>query len=229
MSGRWLVGVLLLVACGGSSGNGSSTGLPSWATLSSLNQAQAARLCDWMNYNQGGYGRSVTCLDGSQQTTDADKASCVQVVPQVGIDCPTLTVGDVESCVNVIGPMLCEVTTSAACANLAACLGPPSCHPSIYLPWVIESSNGTPVSCGQAGVFYVEALVNTQAYEVDCQAGQTLGTMSIPVAGPGSYTIVVSLLDIDRVDVVAPTPPLTVSIPQTCADVTTIEAVFVLP
>jgi hypothetical protein len=228
MSGRWLVGALLLVACGGSS-NESSTGLPSWATFSSLSQTQAARLCDWVNQNQGGYGRSVTCSDGSQQTTDADKASCVQVVPQVGIECPTLTVGDVESCVNVIGPMLCAVTTSAACANLAACLAPPPCLPSIFLPWVLQSSNGTPVTCGQAGAFYVEAFVNTQAYETDCLAGQTLGTMEIPAAGPGSYRIVVSLLDSNRLDVVPPTPALTVSIPQTCADVTTLEAVFILP
>ena len=228
MSGRWLVAVLLLAACGGS-GNGSGTGLPAWATFSSLNQAQAARLCDWVNHNQGGYGRSVTCSDGSQQTTDADKASCVDVVPQVGIECPTLTVGDVENCVNVIGPMPCAVTTSAACANLAACLAPPSCRPSIFLPWAIASSNGTPVTCGQAGAFFVEAFVNTQAYEVDCLPGQTRDTMDIPVAGPGSYTIVVSLLDISRFDVVPPTPPLPVIIPQTCADVTTPEAVFAVP
>src|SRR5262245_59806531 len=96
MPGRLLVGVLMLVACGG--GNGSGTGLPRAATFSSLTQAQAGRLCDWVNQYQGGYGRSVTCADGSQQTTDVDKASCVQVIPQVGIECPTLTVADVENC-----------------------------------------------------------------------------------------------------------------------------------
>ena len=228
MSGRWLLGGLFLVACGGSN-DGSSSGLPRSATFSALTQAQAGRLCDWINQNQGGYGRSVTCLDGSLQTTDADKASCVQSVPLVGIECPTLTVADVENCVNVIGPMLCEVATSPVCANLAACLAPPPCLPSIVVPWGIESGSGTPVSCAAAGAFYVEAFVNTQAYEVDCLGGQTFGTMEIPAAGPGNYSVVMSLLDSNRLDVVPPTPPLTVTIPQSCADVTTIEAVFVVP
>jgi hypothetical protein len=228
MSRRLLVGVVLLVACGG--GNGSSTGLPRSATFSSLTQAQAGRLCDWVNQNQGGYGRTVACPDGSQQTTDADKAGCVDFVPQLGLACPTLTVADVENCVNVIGPRLCEVTTSAACANLAACLAlAPPCVPSIFVPWSIESATGTPVSCAVAGASYVEALVNTYPYETDCLAAQTGGTLEIPAAGPGSYNLVVSLLDINRLDVVAPTPTLPVTIQQTCADVTTPEAVFRLP
>lgn len=221
-----MVAALVPVAC--DSGNGLSTTLPRSATLASLTQMQAATLCDWTNARQGGYGRSVTCLDGTEQTTDADRVSCVGVIPQVGIACPTLTVADVETCVKAIGPMLCEITTNPACGNLAACLETP-CLPSIVVPWVLERNTGTPVTCVMAGAFYVELSVNTQAYEAPCGGTQTMGTMQVPVAGPGNYTLVVSLLDSARVDVVPPTPPLTVTVPQSCADVTTIEAVFTLP
>ena len=54
--------------------------------------------------------------------------------------------------------------------------------------------------------------------------------MRIPAAGPGSYTIVVSLLDINHNDVVPPTPPLTVVVPNTCGDTPTpYDAVFDIP
>jgi len=46
-----------------------------------------------------------------------------------------------------------------------------------------------------AGAFFVQAVVNTQPYETDCLSSQTLGTLEIPAAGPGTYNVAVSLLD----------------------------------
>jgi hypothetical protein len=110
-------------SCAGGNGGGSdSSGLPKNATLGSLTTAQAGILCDWENDKQGGYGRTMVCSDGSQETTDPDHASCVGSVPNAGADCPTLTVGDIEDCANAIGADLCEVTTAAACHNLWQCL-----------------------------------------------------------------------------------------------------------
>jgi hypothetical protein len=215
-----------LGSCGG--GNGSGTGLPRSATFAGLTEAQAARLCDWANLKQGGYGRTVTCSDGTQEVTHADNLSCVESIPYVAVACPTLTVADVENCVNAIGADLCQTTTHPACANLAACAGA-TCLPRIYIPWALESAAGAPVTCGTAGARYVGATVNTQPFEVDCPASLTQGTMSVSAAGPGSYTIVVSLLDSLRADVVPPTPPLTATVATSCADVTTLEAVFVIP
>jgi hypothetical protein len=118
-------------------------------------------------------------------------------------------------------------------ASASGCIidsDPGPCLPNIYIPWSLErSGTGAPVTCGSAGAYYVEGFVNTQAYEDDCLAGQTLGTLTIPAAGPGNYTIVVSLLDAARYDVVPPTPPLPVTIPNSCASITTDEAVFLIP
>jgi hypothetical protein len=127
----------------------------------------------------------------------------------------------------------------AACLGLATsasgCIidsndgGP--CLPSIFVPWaLVRAGTDVPVTCATAGAFTVEAFVNTQPYVVDCLAGQTFGTMEIPVAGPGNYTIVVSLLDANDNDVVPPTPPLTETVPNSCQSITTrYDAVFEIP
>jgi len=109
---------------GGNGGAGTSSGLSRTATVKSLSSAQAATLCDWQSAKQGGYGRSVNCADGSMQTTDPDKATCVSAVSVVGGLCPTLTVGDIEDCANASKTDLCSFDTQAGCANLRACIGP---------------------------------------------------------------------------------------------------------
>lgn len=109
---------------GTNGGTGASSGLLRTATVKSLTSAQAATLCDWQNGKQGGYGRSVTCADGSTQTTDPDKATCVSAASLVGSLCPTLTVGDIEDCANASQTDLCSFDTQAGCANVRACIGP---------------------------------------------------------------------------------------------------------
>jgi len=56
-----------------------------------------------------------------------------------------------------------------------------------------------------------------------------LGTAAIPVAGAGDYTIVMSLLDANRLDVVPATPAMTVRLSSGCGVLTTDEAVFEIP
>ena len=102
------------------------------------------------------------------------------------------------------------------------------CDPRIDIPWALERG-GFPVTCATAGAYTVEAFVTDRAYVVDCNAAQTLGTMSVPVLGVGSYNVVMSLLDINDNDLVPPTPPLQVNVPSACAVVTTPEAVFEIP
>jgi hypothetical protein len=115
--------VLAASSCGGGNGGGSnSSGVPSSATLASLTTAQATTLCDWENEKQGGYGRTVSCSDGSQQTTDPNQATCVGSVPNAGADCPTLTVGDIEDCANAIGADICQVSTAPGCHNFWQCV-----------------------------------------------------------------------------------------------------------
>jgi hypothetical protein len=128
---RLLIGIVIAAtggffttSCGsGSGGVGNSSGLPRSSTVGSLDSSQAATLCDWENAKQGGYGRSVSCPDGSTQTTDANRAYCVSAVPYFATYCPTLTVGEVEDCANALGTNICNIATEPACAPVAACLG----------------------------------------------------------------------------------------------------------
>jgi hypothetical protein len=118
-----LLAVIVTSSCGSSGGGaGTSSGLPRSSTLASLTPGQDGTLCDWENDKQGGYGVSMTCAVGPAQDTDTDKASCVASVPGFGAGCPTLTVGDVEDCVNAIGTNLCAMATSPGCANINTCL-----------------------------------------------------------------------------------------------------------
>jgi len=109
---------------GAKGGAGASSGLSRTATVKSLTSAQATTLCDWQTAKQGGYGRSVTCADGSMQSTDPDQATCVSAVSLVGSLCPTLTVGDVEDCADASQTDLCSFDTQAGCAKVRACIGP---------------------------------------------------------------------------------------------------------
>ena len=119
-----LLSVPLLLSCGpstGLNGVGPSSGLPRTAAIGSLSPSDAGILCDWTNAKQGGYGRAVSCADGTQQGTDPDKTSCVQSVGDYGGSCPTLTVADVEDCADATGTNVCAFGTTAACDKLAAC------------------------------------------------------------------------------------------------------------
>ena len=102
-------------------GGGSSSGVPRTTTIATITSAQAGTLCDWTEGKRGGYGRVVTCPDGSQQSTDADKPTCLTMTPQLGALCPGLTVGDVEDCANAIGTNLCSMATAAGCSRVNSC------------------------------------------------------------------------------------------------------------
>jgi hypothetical protein len=130
MKRSWLVIACLIlvgvgsIACGPGSGSGPgpSSGLPRSSTFADLTTDQVGILCDWINERQGGYGRHVSCPDGSTQDTDANKSECVGAAPVVASYCPALTVADVEDCTNAVLTDLCSLPNQAACANLNACL-----------------------------------------------------------------------------------------------------------
>ncbi len=111
---------LLLLAIASCGSNESQ--LDSSKHLGDLTPAEQDQLCDTTNNLQGGYGRSVTCSDGSTQTTDKDRATCVTGVPAAASLCPNLTVGDGVGCSTAIGTDLCRFTTEAKCKALRDCL-----------------------------------------------------------------------------------------------------------
>lgn len=128
----FLVGSVISVSCGGgalgagdggrdSGDDGASSGLPRGTTIANLTPAQAGRLCDWGDNKEGGYGRTVTCPDGSTVSNDPDQASCVTTLPLVGVGCPATTVGDIEDCLNAIGTDLCALESAPECDRFRSC------------------------------------------------------------------------------------------------------------
>jgi hypothetical protein len=127
-------GTLISVSCGGGTlgradagptpagadarAVGNSSGLPRETTIANLTAEQVGRLCDWGDNREGGYGRTVTCPDGSSVSNDPDMATCVLNLPLFGSSCPGATVGDAEDCLNAVGTDLCTLETAPECERL---------------------------------------------------------------------------------------------------------------
>ena len=110
MRGAWawrglaLLAVVWAAACGSDLGPplpdpGPSSGLDTSLMLNGLTKAQAQSFCDWVAGRFGGYGRGVTCSDGSTLSAESSQAQCVNDWMTASPSCP-LTVGDFEECVN---------------------------------------------------------------------------------------------------------------------------------
>ena len=82
--------------------------MPRTAKVGTLSAADVARLCDWTNQQQGGYGHHVTCAGSEDMSTDPDQKTCTDGQPDIAAHCPDLTVGDVEDCTNALGTDLCK-------------------------------------------------------------------------------------------------------------------------
>lgn len=104
-----------------SCGSGASSLDPN-TRIADLNPDQQKQICDEIADAQGGYGRRVTCPDGSIQKTDANQAECLGAVPTLKQFCPDLTVGDNLSCVDSTGHDLCAFPTAPTCKTLRDCI-----------------------------------------------------------------------------------------------------------
>jgi hypothetical protein len=99
-----LVAVVGAAACGSDLGPplpdpGPSSGLPTSLMLNALTKDQAVAFCDWIAGRFGGYGRGVTCSDGTSLSARGNQAECVNDWMTASPNCP-LSVGDFEECVN---------------------------------------------------------------------------------------------------------------------------------
>lgn len=124
-SGVRIAALLLLtglLSTASSCGGGPSSGLNRSARLGTLTEAEQKKLCDWSNGEQGGYGRSVSCKDGSTQGTDTSSMGCVEGQVAAGVLCPTLTVAHFEDCTTAVADDLCLFPTAKACAEIRACI-----------------------------------------------------------------------------------------------------------
>jgi hypothetical protein len=117
--------VAALAACGSDVGPtlpdpGPTSGIDSSKMLNALTKDEATAFCDWTAGRFGGYGRGVTCTDGSTLAARGSQAQCVNDWMTASPTCP-LTVGDFEECVNgaVVKPRC--TTIPAVCSGVAFC------------------------------------------------------------------------------------------------------------
>jgi hypothetical protein len=106
---------LVIGACGPDLGPplpdpGPSSGLDASKMLIDLTREEAAAFCDWTAGRFGGYGRGITCADGSTLSARQSQAQCVEDWTTANPNCP-LSVGDFEECVNggVVEPRCASV------------------------------------------------------------------------------------------------------------------------
>jgi hypothetical protein len=115
--------LLAALGCGGGAPQegGDGLNLPRASTVVSLTPDEGAHLCDWINQEEGGYGRTMDCALNGPVATDASQSTCVAGLPDLASVCPGLTVADLEDCTLARGTDLCKYFTAAACAPLRAC------------------------------------------------------------------------------------------------------------
>lgn len=109
---------LAMLACGSNDG----APLDPAKHLGELTSAEQEQLCDATNDPQGGYGRQVTCSDGSTQVTDKNRDSCLASLDMVAAGCPDLRVGDAVDCSEAIGTELCRFATEPRCKTVRDCM-----------------------------------------------------------------------------------------------------------
>jgi hypothetical protein len=120
-----IAAVVAIVACGSDVGPplpdpGPTSGIDPSKMLNALTRDEAAAFCDWTAGRFGGYGRGVTCSDGSTLSARGSQAQCVNDWMTASPSCP-LTVGDFEECVDgaVVKPRC--ATVPGVCFGVALC------------------------------------------------------------------------------------------------------------
>jgi hypothetical protein len=99
---------------------GPTSGIDPSKMLNALTKDEAVAFCDWTAGRFGGYGRGVTCGDGTSISARASQAQCVSDWMSASPSCP-LTVGDFEQCVNgaVVKPRC--ATVPPVCLGIVLC------------------------------------------------------------------------------------------------------------
>ena len=103
---------------GGSGATGSS-GVASSKPLDQLSTDELGKLCDWGATLFGGYGKTVTCSDGTNSNSPASHDQCVSSTPYQSC---TATVGQLEPCLVKIHASCVSGLFSTECTPLLPCL-----------------------------------------------------------------------------------------------------------
>jgi hypothetical protein len=113
----------LLTACGGDDdddGGEGGSGVDQGQQLTELDAAEVSAVCEWSVEIQGGEESTTECEGFTYNVGTV--AECESEYSEIPDGC-TLTVGDLEVCVEVLADDPCTGITSQDCAALLACAG----------------------------------------------------------------------------------------------------------
>jgi hypothetical protein len=108
----------LLVICACSSDEPPRSGVDPATPVADLTSEDVQRFCDWSIAEQGGFGSSELCDDGTTITTPS-VARCVDTIADLLC---TDTIGTLEDCIIATGGNLCLVPTEPACGAYDSCV-----------------------------------------------------------------------------------------------------------
>jgi hypothetical protein len=110
-----------------SSGGGGPCTAPSFGskTLGDLASSEKGQLCDSVACPFGGYGKSKSCADGNDTSSNASQSDCLD--DPTWSDCAALPASDFIACSQAVGADPCNrlaiVLNNSACASYKDCAG----------------------------------------------------------------------------------------------------------
>jgi hypothetical protein len=110
---------VLIIGCGGDDG-GDTSGVDQAKPITDLSTSEVTTFCQWSIDVQGGAGHETDCGDGVTVTVNT-QAECEAEYAQIPTGCSTVTVAEMEACVDALAAEPCNFEASA-CAEYFACL-----------------------------------------------------------------------------------------------------------
>ena len=111
-----LVSCALAAACGG---DDDGSGVDGGKAVTELSADEVSALCEWAIDVQGGENHSEDCGDFTIETGTV--AECEAEYAGIPASCSSVTVAELEDCVNAIADDPCEGFGSQACSEFIQC------------------------------------------------------------------------------------------------------------
>lgn len=109
---------MFLVACGGGGGSDGS-GVDGDKAITDLTPSEVTAICEWGIEVSGGEGYTEDC--GTWEYSVQTVAECEADYGNIPAACSTVTVAELEACMDEVGADPCTAFESQACAEYVQC------------------------------------------------------------------------------------------------------------
>lgn len=114
-----LLSCSFLAACGGDDGPADSSGVDGDKAITDLTASEVSAVCEWGVEVSGGEGYTEDC--GDFDYTVETVAECEAGYASIPAACSTVTVAELEACIEAVGADPCTAFGSQACAEYVSC------------------------------------------------------------------------------------------------------------